>query len=64
MTDPESPDYSAWLADTAASCRNCPNCSDCPCGACLAGGVCDAFDCRCDDSTHDEEDDRDDAQSY
>lgn len=48
----------AFLAGAAKDCRNCSRCGDVPCGACQAGGVCDAFECLCD--RDDERDERDD----
>lgn len=36
-----------WLIDMAQLCSCCPSCWGCPCGACQAGGVCDAMPCRC-----------------
>lgn len=34
-----------WLAGLAKSCASCSCCRDVPCGACQAGGVCDAMPC-------------------
>ena len=50
MPDPDpldSDSYRAFIIDCAKACRCCPECSDVPCGACMAGGVCDAFECEC-----------------
>lgn len=50
--DPEHQDpcgacsESAWLATAAKECRACQTCWGVPCGACQAGGVCDAY-CSC-----------------
>lgn len=51
-----------FLAEAAKGCRNCAQCSPTgvPCGACQAGGVCDAFPCTC----HERDSDLDDADDY
>jgi len=44
-----------FVAEMAAHCRNCMECSECPCGACLAGGICDQSRCTCDDPPDDDD---------
>jgi len=39
---------SDFIVECASHCRNCTDCHQpFPCGACLAGGICDAW-CDCD----------------
>lgn len=38
-----------FLEAMAEKCRCCGHCYVRPCDACCAGGVCDAFDCTCED---------------
>lgn len=60
MADPDpfdDPSYRAFVTDAAVTCRCCSRCWDSPCGACLAGGICDEMACHCDDEPEDDDDD-------
>lgn len=48
-----------FLANCARDCNCCGVCWERPCGACQAGGVCDAMPCRCDEDREPSEDDSD-----
>ena len=50
----------AWIENAAKGCKCCSACYERPCAACLAGGVCDAFPCHCDDNPASDDDDADD----
>jgi hypothetical protein len=45
---PDSESYHAHIRAAALACHCCPVCCSPPCDGCLAGGVCDDADCRCD----------------
>lgn len=44
-----------WIAEAAMRCQCCPLCSmtGSPCEGCMAGGICDAWRCTCDDEDDD-----------
>lgn len=54
MTEGEAREEEArarWMSELAKTCRNgCGGCAGYrPCPGCMAGGMCDEFECTCDD---------------
>lgn len=45
----DDPARQDWIDDARKRCRCCGVCWPRPCDACLAGGVCDAVLCTCDE---------------